>query len=623
MNISVAFSERRLITVFLTIIAVAMTFLALTAGGTGDEGDSIMHFLYAREAFKHPENFLDHWAKPVFVLFTAPIAQGGFTAMKLFNVAMLVSTLLLTWRTAKLLHIPNAWLTVVPVIFSIMTVSLTLSGLTEPMFAFWMMTGIYLFVKNHPLPAVVWLSFLPFVRSEGLVIFCVVILYLLVKKNWKLLPLLAVGHIFYAVVGWFHYRDLLWIFNKMSYAVPESAYGSGNLRHFYYNMPLVSGEFLSNFLWFSVLVGAVRMLLFWAGKVKFSKEEIWLVYGIGIAYFIAHSLFWYLGIFNSFGLMRVMIAVLPLYAVMTVQAVNFVINLLPAGVPYLRKSLPVLFTFAAAYSFFTTLNYSWHLELNNFQKTQEVLVQKYKDQYRGQTVYSDAVHPALGLDIDWFSAAERRSVRQLYYTEPKPERAIVIWDSWFAVEEARIPLEKLQEDKNLREIECVTINEAQSCLFAYTRPPGDPQVLYESGFEMPSGEKTADSLYAKSGKFSRLIGPAAPFLNTAEGRINTFHIYKNPSLKISFWAYLPADCRDCLSAKTVISFVSQGKNFAYYREPVFTETDKSGTWKYVEMTRPVPPHKTARDVAKVYIWNPGGGNIYADDVRTEWYYADK
>ena len=208
-----------------------MLSLAFIANGTGDEGDSVSHYLYSRYAFAHPENFLNHWAKPVFVLLTAPIAQGGFTAMKLFNIALIITTILLTVKVGKMLEIQNMWIAVFAMIFAPMNISLTLSGLTEPLFACWMMFGIYLLVKEEPLPAILWLSFLPFVRSEGLIVFCVLTIYILLKKYWHLLPLLSFGHIVYGIIGYFYYGDFWWIFNKMSYATPISAYGSGKLFH--------------------------------------------------------------------------------------------------------------------------------------------------------------------------------------------------------------------------------------------------------------------------------------------------------------------------------------------------------------------------------------------------------
>ncbi len=60
-----------------------LCIVAITANGTADEGDSVNHYLYSRYAFAHPENFFNHWAKPIFVMITAPVAYFGFTAMKL------------------------------------------------------------------------------------------------------------------------------------------------------------------------------------------------------------------------------------------------------------------------------------------------------------------------------------------------------------------------------------------------------------------------------------------------------------------------------------------------------------------------------------------------------------
>ena len=213
--------ENRIVYSTLGVFGLVMVWLAVTTKGTGDWGDAIYHYLFAKYAFIHPENFLNHWAKPVFVLFAAPIAQGGFVAMKLFNVALLLGSTWLAWRLGKALDISNSWLVIFPMMTAPMNISHVLSGLTEPLFAFWLMSGIYLFVKKKPFFAVLLLSFLPFVRSEGLIVFCVLAIYLILKRWWYLLPLLAIGHIVYSLVGYFYYQDFLWVFNKMPYATIE------------------------------------------------------------------------------------------------------------------------------------------------------------------------------------------------------------------------------------------------------------------------------------------------------------------------------------------------------------------------------------------------------------------
>ena len=91
----------------------------------------------------------------------------------------------LAYKTAKIFNIP--WSGLVPLILfcAPMGINQVLSGLTEPTFAFWMMASIYLFAQKKPYSAAAWLSFLPFIRSEGLVVICVVIVYMVIKKYWK------------------------------------------------------------------------------------------------------------------------------------------------------------------------------------------------------------------------------------------------------------------------------------------------------------------------------------------------------------------------------------------------------------------------------------------------------
>ncbi len=614
---------RKLVSISLLIFAAAMVVLAFVANGTGDEGDSVFHYLFSRFAFEHPENFLNHWAKPVFVLFTAPIAQGGFIAMKLFNIALLIATIWLTWKSSLKLNIPNAWLVIFPIMFAPMNISHTLSGLTEPMFAFWLMVGIYLFLSEKNVSAVLWLSFLPFVRSEGLIVFCVVILYLLIKRHWKLLPLLAVGHIVYSLIGFFHYGDFLWVFNKMTYATLNGSYGSGPLWHFADNMHVVIGDLQPVLLIFGVLVGGIRLLQYWLGKAPFSKDELWLVYGIAIAYFIAHSLYWYLGIFNSFGLMRVMIGVIPLFAIIIVQGLNYLISLLSENAQT-RFRNPLLFSMAGLMLvfLFLKLDYQRDLELKPIQRGQKQLQEKYGERYKGYTHHFDAIYPAVVFDTDWFDAMSHRENGQLFSGEPIPSKSIAIWDSWFSVQEGKIPLSKFEEDPRFKLIECVNIEEngnKKTCLFEFDSTFANAQILLKTGFEEEADLTFSDSTKVKSGKFSKILGKKKAFSKSFTGWINSFLHVPNPTVKMTCWAYLPKGIEKREhGARGVISFESALKSFDYHADPIFAPDAQPGEWHFVEMERPIPNYKMIKDKVKVYIWNPDQTEILIDDLEVSW-----
>src|ERR1035437_8661441 len=77
---------------------VALMLIAVNTNGTCDSGDSLSHFLFSKYAFIHPENFLNHWAKPLFVLLSAPFAQFGFVGIKLFNCCIASFTVWLTYK---------------------------------------------------------------------------------------------------------------------------------------------------------------------------------------------------------------------------------------------------------------------------------------------------------------------------------------------------------------------------------------------------------------------------------------------------------------------------------------------------------------------------------------------
>ena len=151
--------------------------------GTGDTGDSIVHFFYARYAFVHPENFFNHWAKPLYVLLAAPFAQFGFDGIKCFNLLNATATLWLTFRIAQLLNLKNPIVALLILATCSGYFALTFSGLTEHLCAFLLVLSVFLTLKDRLVLASLIVSFLPFVRSEGLLFVGVFGLYFFVKRN--------------------------------------------------------------------------------------------------------------------------------------------------------------------------------------------------------------------------------------------------------------------------------------------------------------------------------------------------------------------------------------------------------------------------------------------------------
>src|SRR6218665_3878717 len=265
--------------------------------GTGDVGDSVSHYLFARYAPVHAELYFNHWAKPLFVLLASPFAQLGFIGMKVFNALVSFLTVVITYRIACRLKLGNPAVVILLVLFSPLWYILTYSGLTEPLFALFTALGIYFCLDRRYLPACLVVSFLPYIRSEGLIIIGVFGLYLLQTRNWKHIPVLLAGSVVYSIAGWFIYHDLLWVFTKIPYATLGSVYGSGPLLHFVEQLINVVGVPVYALLW----IGLIAIVTGVINKRKGPEEGILVVLGF-LCFFVAHSLFWYLGIFNSMGL---------------------------------------------------------------------------------------------------------------------------------------------------------------------------------------------------------------------------------------------------------------------------------------------------------------------------------
>jgi hypothetical protein len=428
---------------------LAGIILIFFADGTADEGDSIMHYLYARHAFEYPEHFLNQWAKPVYVLLTAPAAQLGFTAIKFFNLLCSVVALWLTFKTAKRIGLSNAWIAPLLAACSPMLIIVTLSGLTEPLFSAWMMAGLYLLITGKKISGTLWLSFLPFIRSEGLIVLCVILLYLLVTRSFRYIPLLLTGHLIYSIAGYSFYKDPLWVFNKLTYATLNSVYGKGSWTDFIIGMPEITGIPVYILLLAGLLYGFYLFIrkYFSGNKETISNDELYLVYGCFTANFIGHAAFWALGIFNSFGLLRVMVGVLPLAALIGLRGLNFITHIFASGIiKYLLIAAVIIFPFAG-----TRYSFHWKRDftLKADQKAEWVManfVKKNYPDYRNYTFYYEACWISVALDINHFDSLQHKRLLDAFSINSFPEKCFLVWDDWFARVEGRVELQHLLDD---------------------------------------------------------------------------------------------------------------------------------------------------------------------------------
>jgi hypothetical protein len=481
------------------IICVIVSF---TQDGTVDSGDSIMHFLFSKYSFIHPSFFFHHWAKPLFVLLSSPFSQFGFTGIKIFNCILVSLTLIFTYLTSKKITNKNSFLSVMLLCFAPLYFVITFSGLTEPLFAFFLVFSLYLLISEKEISSSILISFLPFVRSEGLILLGIYAFYLIVTRKFRRLPFLATGHVFYSIIWYFYYHNLFWVFTEIPYAKLSSTYGSGHLLHFVKQLAYVIGMPIYLLLVFGIVY---MIITFFHRPFRNSeyhyKEKFLLVYGGFFAFLVAHSLFWYFGIFNSMGLKRVLICVIPFISLISLDGYNFITRILiknilnlgrfakakmvrfgntergnPSvdGFPlskyktFSRITGSLLIAYIVVFPFTgnpAAIKWKKEFSLNDDQILIKEMAKYIKTNYSCPTYYYYPPYISVELGIDHFDSNKRRELPELFEEKEIPKNTLIIWDEWFAVVENGISLEKLQNDGRFEEIKDFELNKSKFVLF--------------------------------------------------------------------------------------------------------------------------------------------------------------
>jgi hypothetical protein len=434
------------------LIAIIDLIIIQLSTSTCDSGDSVLHYLQAKQAFHYPKYFFDHWSKPMFVLLASPFAFWGFAGMKLFNsLCVLLSVWVVFKYTAQKSTL--AWITIplgilAPELFWSQT-----SGLTEPLFALVLVLSVTLYLNNKRITALILVSFLPFIRSEGWLILPVFALVELLNKRLKPILLITIGHLVYGIIGWFVYADFLWMFHQNPYQGIEEKYGSGALFHFVEQTPYLLG--------FPLLVAFVLGLLFSLVQLKKKLEQpetsqTLLIYGIISIFYIAHSLFWYLGLFHSFGLKRVFIAIIPLILIVGLEGLENLLLLFPAAKT--RSRIITVALILVLIFPFTKNKMALGLPQNYRLEPEQGLINTaanwlQSSSYKNNTVSYANHYFAMPLEVDMDNPQQVLALglaKQNYL----PKGTVVFWDSYFAPSDQGVEqsfFEKNEDYKLLKE----------------------------------------------------------------------------------------------------------------------------------------------------------------------------
>ncbi|MBR9860293.1 hypothetical protein GYB22_06010 [bacterium] len=443
---------------FIWLVVILLDFiLILSSKSTYDSGDSVLHYLFSHQAIDYPIHLMNHWAKPLFVLLSAPFAFWGFVGMKIFNT---ICILLSTWYCSKLFKeygINEMWALLL-CFAAPQYILVQSSGLTEPLFTLGLISIVYYLKVDRIKLALILLSFLPFVRSEGWIIMPIVAVYLFQIKQWKKLPWIALGTLVYGLAGIAVYSDFLWMFHQNPYSGVEEKYGSGHALHYVNQLMYVIGVPLYFFLFLGCFNGIRRVM-----NRSISQHEFFIIYGIAVGYFVAHTIFWTQGWFHSFGLNRVLIVLVPLIAFIAYRGIDQIIcafGFIKAKWIYFPSILILMiFPFLDNKA---SLNIPQDFQLDPDQiLAQEV--KSYTDSAFGNRpiYYGNTYFPMIyEADIDDPNSAIRIGKLK---SKPLQDHALVIWDSYFSVTDQNVN----KEDLNRSDLKFIKRFECSECKNSY------------------------------------------------------------------------------------------------------------------------------------------------------------
>ena len=441
-----------LVTGILVAISIFMIVMGLLNSGIMGGADSYMHHLMAKWAFTYPHLFLDHWGKPIFTILSSAFAQFGLFGSVMFNILTTIFTGYISYKIADELGIKNPWIAIVFTIFTPILFLVSFSSLTEPLFALFVTLSIYYFAKEKYSWSAVVISFIPFVRSEGVIFIPLLFFALIMVRKSKVIPLLLTGAITFSVIGFWVYNDLFWIITRLPYSAQSSSYGHGTISHFINKAPLLFG-------WPILILFGVGMLFSITQSIQKQERKFtairFLLLTISIGYFSAHSIVWAFGMGSSAGLERVMAGISPAIALMALIGYDSTIN----KIKFSRISATVITIVIGVILILEGV--SKH-RLPITLKREEVEISEMANYIKENNLDTNFIFysnptSAYFLNLDHFSQNKSSNYIPLKGNEQEVKSgSLIIWDAHFSPNGNQVPKADLENNSHYKKLKTVT-----------------------------------------------------------------------------------------------------------------------------------------------------------------------
>jgi len=637
--------QEKYVVVFL-LLGLFLFFLGLYifSETTYDSGDGIRHYFVSRYCWFLPKLLLYSWGKPFFTLISSPFSQFGLVGITIFNIFCGLGSAFFAYKTAKLLKLDYAVLVIVFIFFTPVYFPTINSGLTEPFFGLTLIAAIYLFFKKKYFWAVILISFLPFVRTEGNLTLPLFFIVLLFRRKYFYIPLLAFGTLAYSFIGWLYYRDWLWLINQNPYTGSNrDFYGHGPFMYFINGNYYIWGNALTILLVIGILALFYRGFVFLKNKNdeknQFYIEELFLIFGAAAVYFFAHTIMWWKGWANSLGLIRVLAGIVPCAALVCLRGLNVVM------LPFIKKIRVAEITILVLLLFWVIKNpFEQHYYPFKLGR-EEAVLKKTADWYK-QSAFTQKrvfyIYPIFAHFID-VNPYDYDKVKELWELYPNinewgidvvPDSTIIIWDAHFGPNECQIPLDSILNDTRFQNIAVFKPDTPFTTLADYPfevyvfmklSEPRTTGALDTDMYDLESDAKeltnmeTRTDISAFSGKQACALSSKAEYSVLVSKTVDQMPAGTS---KIELKCKLSDKNGNAKDALFVVSVEDKAGNNLFWESAPLTQ--KSPTthpdWDEVRGEFLVFMNRFTPDaVVKMYIWNKEKKDFLIDDFEINYY----
>jgi hypothetical protein len=264
--------------------------------------DDLTHYLYANWAWQWPAYLLDEWGRPGFTALYFLPARFGWAACRGVSALLTAGSAWLAFRIAQRMGLRHAWAAVLLCYAQPLFFQLSQTTLTETPLAFYLTAGVYLAQRGRWSCSAALLS-LGFVTRHEAIIFLPVWVFFAWRegvKPWRLWPILWAPLVVNALASLAGLQPTIY---RLLEPEPSGQYGHGGWLTFFCRSMEAWGPGV-------MVLAMVGLAPAWK-KGRGGRLVVTCV----VAYFSVQTVIRALGLFDSGGYARFLVAVSPLVAV--------------------------------------------------------------------------------------------------------------------------------------------------------------------------------------------------------------------------------------------------------------------------------------------------------------------